>query len=124
MTPEQKKELLNLLLTDPQGLSDTDLERLLEAKDDLYSFLYSLQTRLINHLSQVREYRRKKTAFSKQSTDQLQRRYNEINRGISRIVCEEDSDYDPLPDSFFETRLDSDEHVIGDIIKEREAQVS
>jgi len=111
-------EVIPLLLGDRMTISDEDLDRLLDQEEELNRELYQLWRSFPRALKEVKRYRTRKAELSTTDTKMLQARLRHISDARSRAIAEDTND--ELDDSFFGLPpLDSDEHIIPEILRER-----
>jgi hypothetical protein len=113
-------ELWKTLLWDPKDLDDKMIELLLREESQKWitrriNFLYHS---FPQYLEQIQSYRAKKREMDKLSTEELlaiRAKIADRRASILKTVPDED-----LGDSFFESPLmDSQEHIVYEILKER-----
>ena len=118
-TKARLEELVSLLLKDPISLSDSEIENISASSDELRDFLYQLRDR-VYQVEEVRRYRKQKMELAKCSTNELLEMRRKNNEWRSARIREDWND--DLDDSFYEApSLDSEEHIIYELLKEREA---
>ncbi len=115
----QLKELWLLFLENPLNLTDEQIAQLLEAKGNKeFEDLLWRVSRYPFNIKTVQRYRARKEYLAKLSTIELE----EIKNGIreSRNAIINATDNEELSDLFFEPpSIDSDEHIVYEILKER-----
>jgi len=118
MNQQKVSEQIMLLLTDSDSWSDEQITALLANQEEIGHTLYRLYRSFPHHVEQVQRYRAKKKELSVLPTEELLKREQAISKRRAAIIEE---DYaDELPDSFYESPpIDSDEHIIYEILKER-----
>lgn len=112
------KEIFLLLLKKPSELTDEEIVRLIAVKKQITDELYYLSRMVSYGLEQIQAYRAKKKKLAQFSTEELQEVHGRLQRAWATAV--EDDDLDEGPDSLYAPPpIDSDEHVIHEILKER-----
>lgn len=119
---ERLKELWSLLLLlvdDPRTLTDAQLEKLNQGADRLDGYATALaHSSIRSRIDELRRYRVRKAHLAAMSTEELQRMQDGIRRDRAAVMAEEVDD--DLPDSFFEApALDSDRHIVDELLDER-----
>lgn len=118
ISEEKLKNLLCLLLSDWQKLSDNQIQNLLKEEKQINSRLHSLYRSFPSELERILRYRQKKAELDKFSTKELLTKQKEMNETRARIM-KNDLD-DSLEDSFYEPApLDSEENIIYELLEER-----
>ena len=119
LSPTRLKELWLLLLEDPMSLTDEQIEEFIAADDEIQPVRRRLVT-FPDAYTTVRRYRRRKAELAQLSTEVLRQLNGNYWRDRDSVLAEDFAD--DLPDSFFEaSRIDSDEHIIQELLKERGA---
>ena len=109
---------LPLLLGDRMAISEEDIDRLLAQEEELGRELYQLWRSFPWAIKEVKRYRARKAELSTTDTEMLQAQLRHLGARRSRAMDEDVND--ELPDSFFESPpMDSDEHIIPEILRER-----
>ena len=109
---------LPLLLRDPMDLSGAELSQLLTETDGLADEIHRLWRAFPSRWQEVVRYRARKAELASLSDEQLVAMRQGIRDDRSQV--EADDTDDELPDSFFEPPLlDSDEHIVNELLKER-----
>lgn len=112
------KELWMLLFENPRSLDDEQITCLLEAEKELGHVLDHVYHWFPEEFRRLQRYHRKKNELSQLSMEELMERSQGITKqrtSILRSVPDEE-----LSDSFFEApSLDSDEHILYEILRER-----
>ena len=121
-TWEERQERLRrlaLLCLETRKLTDEELMEIDKADMELYSFLENRGSLAISGAARLLRYRSRQKELEKLSTEELEkmRRVHMAQRSSAMIADE----YDELPDSFFEAPpIDSDEHIVYQLLEERE----
>ncbi len=116
---EQLSALAVLLVTKKPGeMSEEELRQIMDAGDQLGAYLDNRVGRWFVVVRAQLNYRARKAELNKLSTEKLQRIWDDICRDRAAIIR---ADWDDdLPDSFYEAPpLDSDHHIIPEILEER-----
>jgi len=109
---------LPLLLRDPMDLSGAELSQLLTEPVDLADEIHRLWRAFPSRWQEVVRHRARKAELLRLSDDELREGLWRIQTERSRVAADDTND--ELPDSFFEPPpLDSDEHIIGELLRER-----
>ena len=112
------KELWMLLFESPENLTDEQIVCLLEAEKQLRDVIYRVYYWFPDEVRRVQKYRTKKNELSQLPTEELMKKRQRIinqRSSVLRSVPDEE-----LSDSFFESpSIDSDEHILFEILTER-----
>ena len=109
---------LPLLLRDPMDLSGAELSQLLTETDGLADEIRELWRAFPSRWQEVVRYRARKAELVSLNDEQLVAMRQGIRDDRSQV--EADDTDDELPDSFFEPPLlDSDEHIVNELLEER-----
>ncbi len=111
-------ELLLLLDKDQNSLNDEQLKQLLNAKAVLFDFSNLISPNLFKDLAVILAYRRKKTEFDKFTTEELEKKLNEIMYKMypDYLIAERREHFESY------MRIlgpDADEKIIREILGER-----
>ncbi|OGG36814.1 hypothetical protein A2110_01265 [Candidatus Jorgensenbacteria bacterium GWA1_54_12] len=114
------RELWPMLLVGPENLTDKEIARLLENEDMLKDCAYRAWCNFPHGVNAVKRYRARMKELSALSTEKLQAMRESIARERSRTLAADVND--ELDDSFYASPpLDSDEHIIYELLKARNA---
>ena len=121
LEPEKFKELWLLLREDPLSLDDDQIREIIAGGEELSRRLWNIYMGLPRRYEAVLQSRSRRLELEQLSTEKLKARQKEINCHRS---AEQEADWsDDLPDSFFEAPpIDSDEHIVDEILEERAKQ--
>jgi hypothetical protein len=124
MDPVEKcilHDCMMLLLKDPESLSDGQLANLLANKDMIKNTLHDLFTSFPHRIEEIQRYRVRKKELLALPREKLVEMWKDICARRSAAMAA-DPDDTKLPDSFFEMApIDSDRHIIHEILEERKA---
>ena len=111
------KTLFPLLLKDVSELTDGQIVQLLTVEEELINMAEAIRGKIFG-LKKIQRYRARKKELDELSTAELTERQKEIDQ--SRTYFFATVDDDDVGDSCFETpSIDSDEHIIYELLKER-----
>jgi len=125
-TKEEKEARLEklwaLLLKDPTKLSREEINSLLEAKDELHDLLGYKYQAFPDNLGRVLRYHKRKEELSKLSTEELKKIDENIRLDRAAAFASiSDGEEEEIGDSnFAEPPIDSTEHIVYELLKERE----
>ena len=121
-------KLWALLPKDPVTLSKDEINRLLKAKEDLKSRLHGISVGFPGDIERALRHHEKKEQLSKLSTEELRKieqRNREAHAAFSRSIIAREESGEEIGDSAFEApSIDSEEHIVFELLKEREAKRS
>lgn len=114
------QELWSLLCLKPMDLTDQQLAQVIEAEDKLGEIARCLEYGFPRDWQRVVRYRARKAELDKLTTEQL-REMSDGYRASYAAMIESDPNDELLPDSAFEPPpIDSDEHIVYELLCERE----
>lgn len=120
VSPKELGEFLVLLTGDWMQIPDEKILALLNAQEPIQKVINRLDRDFPFVLEQILRFRKKKEEIDKLSTVELQAKYRETNRRRAVFIAADEDD--SLDDSCFEApRIDSEEHIIYEILRERKA---
>lgn len=120
LSREELKKLYVLLFDDWMSLPEEKILSLLKAKDQISDEITLISRGFPYVLKQILRYREKKQELNKLSTEELLSMYSRTNKERTAILAADVDD--KLGDSFFEApSIDSEEHIVYELLKERKA---
>lgn len=118
------RELWGLLFDDPQKLNKGQLTRLLAAQQELEELLRSRSRAFPGFFSSVLQYHQRKEELGQLTTEELEKMLQAIRRTQQAFYASRvgEGTEDDIGDSFFESPpVDSDEHILSELLRERKA---
>ncbi len=119
----QLEKLWLLLLKDPTKISKEEIDSLLKEKEKIHDLLGYKYQAFPDNLGRVLQYHKRKEELSKLSTEELKKIDTDIR--LDRTAAFEslsDEEEEEIGDSnFAEPPIDSTEHIVFELLKEREA---
>ena len=120
LTMVEFERFFTLLLKETVQLTDEELGELVAAKDQLADKLNILDRRVRWGLEEIKRYRARKKELVQRSTEELQKMSQRFCESRAAAIESDDDFYDPGGDSLYEPpSIDSDEHIVYELLKER-----
>jgi hypothetical protein len=120
---DQLERLWPLLLKDPLSLTEEEINEILKIKEFIGFHLRSISSRFPSDWQMALRHHQRKEELSKLPTEELQKIEKNIReRRVAVLGSLSDREEEEIGDSFFESPpIDSDEHIVYELLKERGA---
>lgn len=119
---EERREIrrLALLCLEERELTEEELREIIAHGREVASFFLGYARFPGDTALRLLRYRRRRTEFEKLETGELERMLQQIHRERATVIESYGDNDDDLDDSFFEAPpIDSDQHILYEILEER-----